>query len=61
MQANKKSATETTGHLRGCGGADLHSRLFLHPLHPWGIFLHKTKKVLHISEKATASHPQKQK
>ena len=30
--------------------------------HPWGIFPHKTRKLLHIdiSEKETAYHPQKQ-
>ena len=32
-----------------------------HPLHPWGIFPHKTRKLLHISKKATRYHPQKQK
>ena len=36
-------------------------RLLPHPPHPWGIFPHKTRKLLHISEKATVYHPQKQK
>ena len=36
-------------------------RLLLHPPHPWGIFLHKTRKLLHISEKETAYYPQEQK
>ena len=29
--------------------------------HPWGIFPYKTRKLLHISKKASAYHPQKQK
>ena len=36
-------------------------RLLPHPLHPWAIFPHKTRKLLHISEKATAYHPEEQK
>ena len=35
--------------------------LLPHPLHSWGIFPHKTRKLLHIGKKATAYHPQKQK
>ena len=36
-------------------------RLLPHPLHPCGIFPHKTRKLLHISGKATDYHHQEQK
>ena len=35
--------------------------LLPHPPHPWGILPHKARKLLHVSEKATVHHPQKQK
>ena len=34
-------------------------RLLLHPLHPCGIFPHKTRKLPHKSEKAPSYHPWK--
>ena len=61
---NQEKHLSLTGHLTGCGGADLHNSptsASSASFESLGIFPHKPRKLLHISEKATAYHPQKQK
>ena len=49
----------TSGHLTGCGGADPHNSSTSACSTSLGHFMHKARKLLHISEKATAYHPHK--
>ena len=39
----------TTGHLRGCGGADPHNLLTSASPHNQSFFPHKTEKLCHIT------------
>ena len=44
-----------TGHVTGCGGADPNNLLTSAPRHNQSFFLHKTKKMCHISNTCTCT------
>ena len=50
-----------TGHLTGCGGTAVQVHINPSYLHLLEFFAHKTKKSLHISDKAALYYPHKQK